>query len=215
MSYEHHPASVLSQSTEPYEHCPGNRGNHMAVRLDHNIVMFGGWELLAEFLSCREIWTYNLYTEQWRKHVIPNDEAAPDDLRCASAVVVNRDIYMFGGLVGTSPDNALWKLTRIPTGYFVWNKIEPSASRKPSPRWSHSSWAFYNKLWVFGGCGDIIQGDHFDEHGHFEILHSNLAYNNQLLSFDISCNTWTNPQCIGSIPSPGADQATTILGNKV
>ena len=47
---------------------PPQRYGHTAVCLEHLILVFGGyWS--GEPLSFSEIWMYNLYTEQWRKHV--------------------------------------------------------------------------------------------------------------------------------------------------
>ena len=54
------------------------------------------------------IWMYNLYTEQWSKHVINGRKRCPPLRRYACAVAISDDVYMFGGcepgsLIGPKP----------------------------------------------------------------------------------------------------------------
>ena len=93
---------------------PQQRRKHMAVRLEHYVVMFGGTGYPSEdaFLPCHVIWFYNLYTEMWTKHVMPDKAKAPRPCNFASAVEINNAIYMFGGKTSENKVNGLWKLKR-------------------------------------------------------------------------------------------------------
>ena len=198
----------------------------MAVRLGDFVILFGGYDnVFRKALSCCVIWMYNLYTERWTNYAIRDNEGAPGPYRSASAVAIDGDIYMFGGVLDASPDNCLWKLTTTALGCFEWSKIETYGSKKPSPRSGHSAWAYDRKLWILGGCGTFEQGAHFDEYGDFEEADmrynsdlpdgTGILFNNQLLFFDIFSNEWTNARCFGEVPSPCSDHASTIFGDKV
>ena len=189
---------------------PKQRRNHMAVRLEHYVVMFGGIDCSFQRLPCRVIWLYNLYTEMWTKHVISYKSPAPSTMCSACAVEINKDIYIFGGETGTLVyTNALWKLTKTRNRGFAWRETEASAmkcsERKPTPRSQHSAWAFDNKLWIFGGRKYV----------HQTMYMTVIEYDNQLFFFDTSCDEWTHSKCTGQTPPPGYSHATTVAGNKV
>ena len=76
---------------------PGCYG-HVAVRLNHHIVVTAGTDPQnSKAMSTPVIWTYNLYTEQWRKHQIPDKKNAPHPVAAACAATIKEHIYMFGG----------------------------------------------------------------------------------------------------------------------
>ena len=192
---------------------PKHRQSHMAARLEHYVVMFGGMDFSFEVLPCDVIWLYNLYTEMWSKHVLSCKASTPGTMYDACAVEINKAIYMFGGETKKySQSNAIWKLARTKKGGFAWREIErtskKSSERKPSPRSKHTAWAFDNKLWIFGGLrySDIVLGN-----GRFE----DFKYSNQLFFFDTSCDEWTHPKCTGQIPPPSCNRATAVVANKV
>ena len=180
----------------------------MAVRLAHNILVFGGRGPNHIWKSNREIWTYNLYTEQWKKHVIAKKGIAPPATWNACAVTIEQDVFMFGGETEfTDSTNTVWKLTRTSEGSFVWSSVTGQDNTKvPTPRERHCGWEYAGKLWVFGGFSDRTE----DEHGDF-----NGYMNNQLLCFNPHSEEWTNPQCFGTVPAPGMDRRCTVVGDIV
>ena len=135
--------------------------DHIAVRINNCILMTGGKaggkEVTRKPMSCHVIWAYNIYTEHWRKHLIPAHKKAPPPNERACAVVLGEDVYMFGGLYlsvnETSGDNgtytnALWKLSGTSQECFNWTEIEFQTDVKlPSPRGRHCGWE-YAKLCV-------------------------------------------------------------------
>ena len=194
---------------------PENMNGHVAVNMDHYILVFSGkFDVLTDNrpLDLHEIWAYNLYTERWRKHVIPQGQTVPATRIWACAVVIRSDVYMFGGLVlpESSTSNTLWKLATDPQRSFVWSKISATNKKKtPSPRACHTGWEYAEKLWTFGGWG-IARAGFLNDHGEFD-----WHCNNQLLCFNPSNEEWTNPQCHGMVPEPHPWHTTTTSQEKV
>ena len=195
---------------------PQRRYGHIAVCVDHYILVIGGKWTYDQTLSHHVIWMYNLYTEQWTKQ-ITHSENVPSPRFGASGTVIGADIYMFGGFISPVHEkpfqryeetNAFWKLSRMPNGCFVWNElIHKSKAKSPSPRGWQSGWEYAGKLWIFGGSGDSLTG-FLNENGNFA---GNA--NNQLLCFDPSCKEWTNPTCAGEIPEPRRRYGTAQIKN--
>ena len=191
---------------------------HVALRLNHNIVVIGGrnHEMSGPvFVPTNEIYMYNLYTEQWRKHQISGNKPTPRFWACAT--VIGMDIYMFGGWNAYDKTNELfndlWKLTRMTQGCFGWCKIEFQCNLQlPSPRFDHSAWTYEDCMWVFGGRG--INLEHYSEYltDHGEVLDEST---NQLLCYDPLTQLWTNPQSSGAVPSPRGGHSTALIGDKV
>ena len=194
--------------------------DYVTVKLQNYVLVFAGKSMMED-ISSKEvrhfIWSYNLYTDQWRKYRIPASESTPDMVQGASAVAIGTDVFMFGGrcpaLWPYFSWNHLWKLTINKNRYFRWTKIpEKANSEIPSHRSGHSAWEYKAKMWVFGGLGipPFLGTGYLNEHGDFT-----KGYNNQLLCYDSCCNTWTNPECLGAVPSPRGKHATASVRDKV
>ena len=192
---------------------PERRTGHCAVSLGNFIIIIGGQ--YRHKISTRVIWSYNLYTEEWRKHEIPKTSCAPEPLSGAVATAFDKTIYTFGGLMTTGElSNAVWKLSKTKEGCFTWSTTKPQCEEKsPSPRIRHTGWEYAGKIWTFAGCGRSPEG-YLNDNGDIEssIL---FAVNNQLLCFDPNIETWTNPQCFGSIPTPRSGHASAIINDTV
>ena len=92
------------------------RHSHIAIRMENCIIVFGGVEMHCPAVSPGIIWMYNLYTEQWGKHVIQDTEKLLSRTIYPYAARIEADIFMFGGydLREDHHTNAVWKLTRTP-----------------------------------------------------------------------------------------------------
>ena len=157
------PTSVAAAIIKmPEDTEPQRRFGHVAVRFEHYILVTGGVWFRRGILPPAEIWMYNLYTKQWRKHVTADREKVPLATVSACAVVIESTVYNFGGRNGlgfSSTTNALWALSKTPGGYFAWNDIMTSENVKaPAPRFNHTGWEYSRKLWVFGGYGQSPDG---------------------------------------------------------
>ena len=125
------------------EYEPPAMCGHVAARFTNYIFVFGGEDEGYTPLSLREIWMYNLYTEYWRKHVIPYLQLAPPMIKDSCAVTIGTNIYLFGGWQYNKSclTSALWKLTITSTECFNWSKIMfDDQVKTPSPRCNHSGW---------------------------------------------------------------------------
>ena len=179
---------------------------HVAATFKNFIIVFGGD-------SCDVIWIYNIYTDQWRKQVLPDKQLCPPDTSNFCAVTIRDEIYMFGGDVYCSYTNALWKLTITPREPFIWSNISAKSQEKtPSPRENHSGWEYAGKLWTFGGIGEWgIPHGYLHQQGEFDLA----GANNQLLCFDPSRQEWTNLRSSGTIPMHRYSHATATTGTKL
>ena len=195
------------------------RFGHAVVQQGHCILVFGGaWRENGSLQRSplNDMRIYNLYIEQWKKHMITDSRTTPSGRTGASATAIASDIYMFGGMVNCKVTNSLWKLGRTLTGCFAWCQIKSTDEKKsPSPRQQHSAWEFANKLWIFGGYHlyDVFnKSDYLNDYGDYSIASRNA--NNQVLCFDPSCKEWTNPQAFGNIPEPRYGHGTAIIRDK-
>ena len=193
---------------------------HVANCLENCIIVLSGSDEYEMVRSLRNIWMYNMYTEQWRKHVIPAQNDAPPRTEDFCAVVIEGDIYMFGGWVAAEDrgrqqhfTNALWKLTRTPNQCFKWREVMARNKKKiPSPRECHSGWEYNGQLWTSGGYGLTLEG-YLNDHGDFSgTIHGK---NNQLLCYDPWSQDWRNLKPSGTVPEPHSEHTSTIIGDKV
>ena len=169
--------------------------NQSAVRLDHRIVLI---DIAPE--NEDKIWTYNIYTEVWRKHIIPRGKRVPFTMGNTCGVVIRGEIHFYS--------MSLQKLTYDESDCFAWKQIKEKG-KVPSPRLGHTAWAYKGNLWVFGGFGDRLDWCLHD-HGEFAGF-----YNNQLLQFSTVSEEWANEKCHGELPKHRCDHSTTVVGDNV
>ena len=189
--------------------------DHVAVNLQNYVIFFAGESRMDDISSWEVrhfIWSYNLYTDHWRKYTIPLSQSTPHMVTGTSAVAIGSDVFMFGGICPVLNSwNHLWRLTINKNRYFRWTKIPEKAKAKtPSERYGHSAWEYKGKMWVFGGRGIPPSQGFLNEHGDFI-----KSYNNQLVCYDPCSNTWTNPKCLGAVSSPRGKHATATIREKV
>ena len=187
----------------------------MAVRVNNCVLVFGGMDLQYTPIHSHVIWVYNLYTEQWRMHRIPDKESAPA-LRAACAEMIGSDVYVFGGydMRRKCMQNEVWKLSGMRNECFKWTQIDFQCNMNnlPAPRDEHSSWEYAECLYIFGGnVGDFTNYTaYLSDYGEFT-----FDCTNQLLCYVASTNKWTNPQCFGDVPEPRLGHSTVLVNNKV
>ena len=201
--------------------------SHQVLRVGHCVVVFGGFYYQPEglfgsvgckYYSYHEISAYNLYTEEWQKIMIPQNETVPSEREKACAVVVGKAVYMFGGEDTTrrgcmnNYTNDLWTLQKTQHGSFGWNKINrQSKDSSPSPRSGHSGWTYKGNLWFFGGEGSSPTGYLNSHRREFFPGILKICLNKQLLRFKPSEQNWTCVQSFGAIPSQRVDHAAAVM----
>ena len=179
------------------------KGYHCAVHLDNYLIIFGGHFQTFEgnvhkFESTRIIWMYNLCTEEWKKHVIPDTSDTPPQFTGAVATAINGSIYTLGGSDTncTITNHDLWKLRRTKREGFTWSlRATQCKEKSPSPRAGHAEWGYAGKLWIFGGEGPSPAEGYLNDHGDIIDLQNEYGEvcNNQLLCYNLYTYEWTNP----------------------
>ena len=161
------------------------------------------------------IWTYNVYTEQWRKYTTPESKTAPALTIGGCAAGIGSDVYMFGGILMAeeSLTNALWKLSQSSDEKFVWSHVNfVWGNNIPSPCTFHTGWEYDNQLWVFGGSKSPPLMSYNDDELTLDGISDDCT--NHVFSFNPFSNRWTNVKCSGAVPEPRAWHATTVTQNK-
>ena len=180
--------------------------NHVAVRLEDCIVVLKsngepGFDNFSEF------WTYNLWTEVWLKHMIPEAQPLYDTMH-QCGVAIGKDIYI---VFGQELSSLLLKLTRNTDGSFVWSTINiEDLAKTPLPRTHHCGWEHGKKLWVFGGSAMSSPNGYLNNHGDFHRSLS-LWITNQLICYNPSMQSWRDVQCYGNVPSPRFSSSVAII----
>ena len=193
---------------------------HVAVRWKDCIVV-----LCWPPRGCHEVWTFNLWTEEWKKrrNYTPTSSQQHRNTkfprRGHSSVAIEADIYMFGSDYSYKHYTAapLWKLPS--NGSFEWDTTDTNNDKAvPSPRSDHCAWEYAEKLWIFGGYGVSPARGFLNDHGdfkrHFTNFYHSLGWNNQVLCYNPSIQTWTNVQCSGGFPSPRAHSSAAIINDR-
>ena len=193
---------------------PPMLSSHIAVHLAGSVVVFGGFSQDKQPCKSSDIWVYNLYTDIWRKYMIPNRGNTVPPRRIYGGCGVannNTDIYVVGLANLTNYKSKLWKLTRTRKGGFSW--VEVTVRKAPLRRRCPTGWAYAEKVWIFGGCGP--------SQTRFVHLLSSREDGNQgsydpLICFDPTSQKWTNVRCSGTVPSSQNDwHSSTINQDKV
>ena len=192
---------------------------HTAVCVKNCIIVFGGEGENGQLLSLNNIWMFNIYTEHWRKYVIPKHKIVPPGNLGVCAVTIQESVYVFGGceyIDNTTAKfsdftNDVWKLTIISKQCFEWSKTKAQRKDKtPSPRFFHTGWECAGLLWTFGGESEPPT-DYLNDYGDFS--RTDGGVNNQLLCFNPLSEEWRNPQSSGAIPAPRSGSSTTMIGD--
>ena len=174
--------------------------HNVVVRLEDTILVFLNLDFdktaKSKYFLKHEIWTYNLWTEQWKEHTI---RPARRDLLTASkiGVAIASDVY----ILGARPmryKNLLWKLTRCNNGSFASTTVRMTDNTYTYRRLCHCDWEHGKKLWIFGGYDVSLE-----------------SLTNELFCCDPSVQTFSGVICSGSIPSPRSNASAAVIKDKV
>ena len=208
----------MARKLAPTKQC---LNDHIAVRFKDFILVFSQTlSVHTEHFSGGRVstystnyitWIYNLWTEQWKKNIISNQEGHP--ISGQTGVVIGTDVYIFGGHEHKS---MLWTLIRNANGSFVLHiSHAEDQSKVPSPRTYHCAWEYSEKMWVFGGDGPSIDY-YLNDHGTFyPRLGQADGSNNQLFFYNPSIRIWINIKCLGEVPSPRYKASTASIQDNV
>uniref|UniRef100_A0A3B4UT23 Kelch domain containing 2 n=1 Tax=Seriola dumerili TaxID=41447 RepID=A0A3B4UT23_SERDU len=199
-----------TEASESFElDTPAERSGHIAV-VDRNVMyVWGGYKNAQNhgffdlYLPRTEIWTYNMESGVWTKHIAGGNLHMSMSGSCG--VCVDGVLYLFGG------HHARGNTNRVQFLYL--EACQPAVSA------DHLSELLYSVLLIFfGGYGYAAQGPH---QGTFEYDESSSlwdspgrGWNNHIHILDLETYTWSQPVTTGNTPSPRAAHACATVGNR-
>ena len=207
------------------EPCTECLNNHVAVRMKDCIVV------VSSSSNFHEIWKYNLWMERWQYCSITKPTQLPST-KGQYGVAIGSVIYLLSSGISSEGDlsrnrlrqckSMLCKLTETGDNSFEWNTIDiENRTKMPSPRYGYCCWKHGNKMWIFGGEGES-PADYLNDYGDFLadgwdswFLGWDSGWNNQLLCFNPSTQTWINLACSGDVPSPRSYAAAAVMQDKM
>lgn len=200
------------------------RTGHVAVKYKDCMLIWGGYkeaELNSSerYLPSEDLWVYNPKTESW--FVKKCHGRLPSGTSGCSAVVLNDNMYIFGGYRDNGNSNELYVLNLITS---EWSLV---ASNDPVPIPSDKlvGWQYQEKLFFFGGFGfepDTMESIRVKRARDFRFVpdpQSPLKYrrgwNNQFICYDPESKKWSCPEYKGEAPTARAAHAAAVVNNKV
>lgn len=212
-----------TEASESFElDTPAERSGHIAV-VDRNIMyVWGGYKNAQNhgffdlYLPRNEIWTYNMESGLWTKHVAGGNLHTSMSGSCG--VCVDGVLYLFGGHHARGNTNRIYRLPlRAPS--LVWEEMRDLKGLPPSCKDKLGCWVWRNRLIFFGGYGYAAQGHHrgtfeYDESSSFMWDNPGRGWNNHIHILDLETSTWSQPITTGNTPSPRAAHACATVGNR-
>ncbi|XP_028415555.1 uncharacterized protein LOC114538589 isoform X2 [Dendronephthya gigantea] len=126
---------------------PSHIFGHTAVLYKGSMYIYGG-----EFESCETfVWKYTFDNNNWEKmsfSVLPNNKA-PMNRRYHSAVVYQKKMFVFGGLIEIrGSTDELWTFD---LEEHTWERLSQSNAALPGKRYEHSAVVYNRAMWIAGG----------------------------------------------------------------
>uniref|UniRef100_A0A3Q2PCK8 Kelch domain containing 2 n=1 Tax=Fundulus heteroclitus TaxID=8078 RepID=A0A3Q2PCK8_FUNHE len=218
---DEHPADT--EAPESFElDTPAERSGHIAV-VDRNIMyVWGGYKngqshgFFDLYLPRNEVWTYNMESGVWMKHVAGGNLHTSMSGSCGTCL--DGVLYLFGGHHARGNTNRIYRLPlRAPS--LVWEEMRDLKGLPPSSKDKLGCWVHKNRLVFFGGYGYAPQGSHrgtfhYDESSSLMWDSPGRGWNNHIHVLDLETSTWSQPITQGNTPSPRAAHACATVGNR-
>ncbi|PKS09395.1 hypothetical protein jhhlp_004010 [Lomentospora prolificans] len=176
---------------------PGPRVGHSSLLVGNAFIVFGGDTKIEESDVLDEtLYLLNTSTRQWSR-VLPAGPR-PSGRYGHSLNILGSKIFIFGGQVEGYFMNDLcaFDLNQLQTPNNRWEVLIPGGESGgdsiPQARTNHSVITFNDKLYLFGGT-------------------NGYQWFNDVWSYDLTLNKWTQLDCIGYIPVPREGHAAAIV----
>jgi N-acetylneuraminic acid mutarotase len=170
---------------------PTKRQGHSLVAVQDRLFVFGGCYLDLQCYSDLHIWDAS--GRRWLK-ALRNGEVPSDRGRHTMTLVGNGSLYVFGG--SNQDGQKRNDLFLLNADTLFWTKLTPNGPRPPR-REGHTTVAYQNSLFVFGGYTD--RG------------YANDLYALRLAS-DGSAPTWEALDAQGTVPTPRSEHTAFLVG---
>jgi len=184
------------------------RSGHTSVLLGGDAAIIYGGHFMHGYANPvqyfqSEIWTYNNTENSLSKRIVSG--SVPSNRTFHGAVALDDgSMLTWGGgrIVGFSfvpSDTNIWIYS---TSTQSWSSIEPSGTVFPSGRLAHAMARHGNTVFMFGGVVPLTNGQCCN-------------FLNDMYSYSISGNQWTQLSPSGTIPSPRSHMGFLTIGDAV
>lgn len=134
---------------------PTKRYGHSMVVYNRRLYVFGGYDDFG--YKSNELWEYKPQGREWRR--LETEGEIPERFH-HSAVIFEGSMYVFGGLVGdnASSNNSVASASWLFEYRFSsrrWSRVQ-AQGKNPEGRWGHSAVVMDNKLFIIGGCDNVL-----------------------------------------------------------
>mmetsp|Transcript_62199 Transcript_62199/g.110881 ORF Transcript_62199/g.110881 Transcript_62199/m.110881 type:complete len:505 (-) Transcript_62199:699-2213(-) len=175
---------------------PAPRACHTLLHVDGYIYMVGGdpgHKLNREKVV--QIYRWDLHRHTWSEQLVP-EGTSPSGFYYHSATFADGNIYVFGGGKGHKKKSA--DLGKYTIHSNTWQLLSSGESGTPPSRYAHTTVAFGNHLYMFGGRCEGRKGDQ-----------------NDLWSFSLQEGRWRRLDTPGPRPSPRAWHTAVSWGQQM
>ncbi|KAL5008731.1 hypothetical protein ScPMuIL_014312 [Solemya velum] len=192
------------------------RSGHVACCINKYLLIWGGYQddtQIDKYLPPEELWVYHIELQFWKLYITKGQ--IPKGTSGAGFCSIDNYLYLFAGHTGFGNNNNVF---RLELQGFEWEELIANGPL-PSPRDKFAMWSHNNKFYCFGGFGPSIH-NYLCDHGDYisdptTYLTQERGWNNQLLVFDTTTESWTNPRTTSGPPCPRAAHAAAKVGTQV
>ncbi|KAJ3452370.1 rab9 effector protein with kelch motifs [Anaeramoeba flamelloides] len=169
---------------------PCARFSHTLTTYDEDrIVLHGGCGSKKSPLN--DLWFYIISENKWVEYSPEQENIQPIPRHSHTTVVMNKELFVFGGENGQTKLNTLSKCQFIKKTV-QWANLEPYG-KVPNPRRDHSAVTYQNKMFIFGGYRDESV--------------------NELWMYEYYTNSWTRLKNYGEVPCARHHHSAVVIGD--
>ncbi|XP_043916597.1 tip elongation aberrant protein 3-like [Protopterus annectens] len=123
---------------------PANRKGHSAAVYNSFMYLYGGYVDIKGI--SQEFWSFSFDTQEWSIVSPSTTEPGPGPRHGHSAVVHSTGMYLFGGLMGLTEQNDIWKWNFV---NHTWSSVR--ANSGPQKSVGHAATVYQDYMLMFGG----------------------------------------------------------------
>ncbi|XP_049939658.1 kelch domain-containing protein 3 isoform X1 [Schistocerca serialis cubense] len=183
----------VTKITVPYQ-----RYGHTAVEHEQKIYIWGGRNDEA---ACNRLFCFNPDNLTWSSPKVSGMIPAARDGH--SACVINNQMFVFGGFE-EQMDRFSQDVYALDLRTMVWRYIITQGD-PPSYRDFHSANAIDDRMYIFGGRGDVYGPYHSQEE----------LYSNSIMYLDTATGVWHQPRTTGDIPLGRRSHSAFVYKNSL
>lgn len=181
-----------------YPEVPFKRYGHTAVLYKHKVYIWGGRN---DEICCNIVFAFNTKTLLWEKPTV--NGRVPGVRDGHTACVVGDCMYVFGGF-----EEQINQFSRdvhcLNLETMTWTYVDTSGE-PPSYRDFHTATVIGNRMYVFGGRGDLHSPFHTQEE----------FYCDRIVYLDLRTFEWHTPKTTGQVPVGRRSHSAFVYNEKM